>query len=394
MGYQLRLHTEVRDWLSDLGGAEPELARLVGAAVVALLDAGATLGPPLVVPLGTVIRPTDPGDALDYTYQRLLEALQQVRRGIADVATARKRLELHADQLDQRAANLADLRHQLSVLRGEEERITTAGRRLQAKVDDFRVRKEAIKAACTVEEASRTVRGALAEVGADVSDLDVSPPVDASSGLRSAATAADEILDEISGLVRTFDNGSEPAGQGAVLPPPDLAELHPDAHEGERVGLVFVVEPPDTVALVAWTDDPGRSPDGYQEVVPMATARLVLAQTDGQPGTASEPAAFHSYDAESFLDEFFRAAKAEVRTAAAELVTRNRAITLVQARQRLGVTQAQVADRMNVHQDRVSAIERAELSAIEVRVLASYASALGGRLETIVSIGDERISLR
>ena len=116
--------------------------------------------------------------------------------------------------------------------------------------------------------------------------------------------------------------------------------------------------------------------------------------TCGQPGTAAEPAAFHSYDAESFLDEFFRAAKAEVRTAAAELVTRNRAITLVQARQRLGVTQAQVADRMNVHQDRVSAIERAELSAIEVRVLASYASALGGRLETIVSIGDERISLR
>ena len=36
----------------------------------------------------------DPRETLDYSYQRQLEMLQKVRRGVADVATSRKRLEL------------------------------------------------------------------------------------------------------------------------------------------------------------------------------------------------------------------------------------------------------------------------------------------------------------
>jgi hypothetical protein len=49
---------------------------------------------------------------------------------------------------------------------------------------------------------------------------------------------------------------------------------------------------------------------------------------------------------------------------------------------------------MNVRQGRVSAIERAEPGATEVRTLASYVRALGGRLEIIADIGDERIMLK
>ena len=41
MGYELRMHNEIRDWLIDLRATEPELARLVGGAVLAMLDAGA-----------------------------------------------------------------------------------------------------------------------------------------------------------------------------------------------------------------------------------------------------------------------------------------------------------------------------------------------------------------
>src|SRR5580692_8528539 len=173
MGYYLRMHSEIRDWLTDLRGAEPELARLVGEAVVALLDAGETLGPPLVVTLESVLRqPDDPRQALDFSYARQLEILQQVRRGVADVATSRYRVELQARQLEESAAKLAaqrqdaadsgdeelarqararesgvqeqlsDLRPQLSVLENEEERLTAASQRLQAKVDEFRTRKE------------------------------------------------------------------------------------------------------------------------------------------------------------------------------------------------------------------------------------------------------------
>jgi phage shock protein A len=36
----------------------------------------------------------DPRQTLDYSYQRQLELLQKVRRGVADVATIRKRVEL------------------------------------------------------------------------------------------------------------------------------------------------------------------------------------------------------------------------------------------------------------------------------------------------------------
>ena len=39
MGYQLRLHSQVRAWLTGLRDTEPERARLVGEAMLALIDA-------------------------------------------------------------------------------------------------------------------------------------------------------------------------------------------------------------------------------------------------------------------------------------------------------------------------------------------------------------------
>jgi transcriptional regulator with XRE-family HTH domain len=75
-------------------------------------------------------------------------------------------------------------------------------------------------------------------------------------------------------------------------------------------------------------------------------------------------------------------------------VARNRARVLAQARERMRLTQAQVAKRMNVRPERVSAIERAEPGAAEVRTLAAYVRALGGRLDIIADIDGERIMLR
>ncbi len=111
MGYRLWMHHEIRDWLTRLRVAEPELARLVGEAVLAVLDAGETLGPPLVIPLESVLQPPDdPREDLDLAYQRQLETLSEVRRGVADVATSRKRVELVSDQLEQQVAKLESQR--------------------------------------------------------------------------------------------------------------------------------------------------------------------------------------------------------------------------------------------------------------------------------------------
>jgi DNA-binding XRE family transcriptional regulator len=170
-------------------------------------------------------------------------------------------------------------------------------------------------------------------------------------------------------------------------------ELRPGAPGGVEVGLLFVVEPPDTAVVVAWVEDPGGSLAEYPEVLPVAAARLAMARS-APPATAVPSAGFISYDAESFLDEFFPGAGTEVEIGAAALAARHRAHTLAQARERMGLTQTQMAMRMNVRQGRVAAIERAEPGATEVRTLAAYVQALGGRLEITADIGDERIMLR
>src|SRR5215470_9089400 len=116
----------------------------------------------------------DPRETLDYSYQQQVEMLTRVRRGVADVATSRKRVELQMNQLQKesdrrenqarsalsqgredlaRAAlqnkaglqgQLNDLQRQYSQLQEQEEKLTLASQRLQAKVDAFRIKKESI----------------------------------------------------------------------------------------------------------------------------------------------------------------------------------------------------------------------------------------------------------
>ena len=448
MGYQLRLHSQIRAWLTDLRGTEPEQARLVGEAMLALIDAGEVLGPPLVVSLESVLgQPEDPREALDRSYQRRLETLTKVRRGVADVATSRKRLELQINSLEQQAASLArqreeaqragrddladgaasraaavveqlsDLRRQYAGLYREEEKLTAASQRLQGKVEAFRTRKETLKATYTAAEASQSAREAMADLGGEAGDLDEAPGENpwsvavgmadlgeagdldeapgenASSVTVGKAGAGDELLGEIREHAPDSRAGDEPGDHEGISPPPGMMELRPGAPDGIRAGLLFVVEPGDTALVVAYVEDPGRSEDGYRAAIRVAAGRL-LAATDG--ASAEEPAvgAFTSYDADSFLDEFFPGAETEVEIGAGALVARSRAHTLAEARQRMRLTQAQVAQRMNVRQERVSAIERAEPGATEVRTLAAYVGALGGQLEIVAHIADERIILR
>jgi DNA-binding XRE family transcriptional regulator len=415
MGYQIRMHREIRNRLADLRVDEPGLARMVGEAVLALLDAGESLGPPLVVPLESVLNaPNDPREALDYSYQRQLERLTTVRRGVADVATSRKRIELQVAALERQAGKLAGqreraieagpadqarearirearvqeqlsgLRGQLLILTGEEQKLTTASQRLQAKVEAFRAQKETLKATYTAAEASQAVREAFALTGMDTDDPEAMK-TDVSAGFASATSTTSEILQEIRDLTPPFPVSPGP-DEGRIHPPPGLLELRPGAPDDVRAGLLFAVEPPDTAVLVAWVDDPGGPPDRYRDAIEFAAGRL--------PPASPPPADFFSYNAESLLDEFFPGEGTEVEVGAGALVARDRAHTLAEARQRMRLTQAQVAERMNVRQERVSAIERAEPGATEVRTLAAYVRALGGRLEIVADVGGERIALR
>ena len=136
-------------------------------------------------------RAEDPREMLDYSYERQLELLQQVRRGLADVATSRRRVELQLVQLQQSGAKLqgqaqqalaagredlarealtrraavasqmGDLQGQQVSLQAEQDKLTVASQRLQAQVEAFRTRKETIKAAYTAADAETRIREAV-----------------------------------------------------------------------------------------------------------------------------------------------------------------------------------------------------------------------------------------
>jgi DNA-binding XRE family transcriptional regulator len=99
---------------------------------------------------------------------------------------------------------------------------------------------------------------------------------------------------------------------------------------------------------------------------------------------------FHRYTRDEFLAEFYpdRAGKAAIAAGMEQL----RAFWLAEMRRRLGITQAQVAARMGITQGRVSAIEHAKPGTTELRTLAAYVQALGGRLEIIADFGDQRLA--
>lgn len=103
---------------------------------------------------------------------------------------------------------------------------------------------------------------------------------------------------------------------------------------------------------------------------------------------------FHRYDQQGFLDEFFpdAADQTEIVAGMEQLRAEQRAYRLAEMRRRMGVTQADLAQRMGVTQGRVSAIEHAKGGATELRTLAAYVEALGGRLEIVADFGDERLA--
>ena len=168
----------------------------------------------------------DPREVLDYSYQKQLQMLQQVRRGVADVATSRKRVELQINGLKQQSDKLTgqaqkaiemnredlarealtrksgltsqinDLNTQLATLQGEEEKLTLAQQRLQAKVEAFRTKKETIKATYTAAEAQTRINEAVSGIGEEMGDIGMAMQraEDKTLEMQARAGAVDELL--------------------------------------------------------------------------------------------------------------------------------------------------------------------------------------------------------
>src|SRR6266699_5138742 len=65
-------------------------------------------------------RAEDPGETLDYSYQKQVEQLQNVKKGIADVVTAKKRLQMQETSLQQSVVKL-DTQARQALAAGKED---------------------------------------------------------------------------------------------------------------------------------------------------------------------------------------------------------------------------------------------------------------------------------
>ena len=171
-------------------------------------------------------RAEKPAETLDYSYEKQLESLQNVKRGIADVVTAKKRLQLQTQQLEQNivkletqarqalAANREDLaraalerksgmQQQLQQLDGQvqqlddqQQKLVANEQALSAKIEQFRSQKEVIKAQYSAAEAQVRIGEAATGIGREMEDtgMAIQRAKDKTEQMQARASALDELV--------------------------------------------------------------------------------------------------------------------------------------------------------------------------------------------------------
>lgn len=172
-------------------------------------------------------RMEDPRETLDYSYEKQLEMLQNVKRGVAEVATSKKRLQLQRsklilsiEKLDTQArdavkadredlARLAlerksaltvqieGLDQQITELEKEQEKLVAAEKRLSTKVEVFRTRKETIKAQYSAAEAQVKINESVSGISEEMADvgLAIERAENKTDEMKARASALDELIE-------------------------------------------------------------------------------------------------------------------------------------------------------------------------------------------------------
>src|SRR3989440_10486806 len=210
-----------------LGGTEMGLLSRAGEIIKAKFNA-------------LLNRAENPQETLDYSYEKQLESLQNVKRGVADVVTAKKRLELQTQQLEQnvvkldtqarqalgagredlaRAAlerksavqqQLQDLDGQIKGLEAQQEKLVASEQQLSARVESFRSEKEVIKAQYSAAEAQVRIGEAATGIGEQMSDTGaaIQRAKDKTQEMQARADAIDELT--ASGALEDFTSDQSP----------------------------------------------------------------------------------------------------------------------------------------------------------------------------------------
>ncbi len=175
----------------------------------------------------------DPAETLDYSYQKQVEQLQNVKKGIADVVTAKKRLQMQEATLQQQVVKLdtqarqalsggqedlarqalerknvvqtelQSLDTQVTELEDQQTKLVDSEQKLRAKIEAFRTKKEVIKAQYSAADAQVRISEAATGVGEQMADvgLAMQRAVDKTENMKARANAVTEL--EAAG---TFDD--------------------------------------------------------------------------------------------------------------------------------------------------------------------------------------------
>lgn len=169
----------------------------------------------------------DPNETLDYSYEKQVQLLQNVRRSLADMVTSKRRLQLQHDKLqtdlarldqqakDALAANREDLARlalqrkvamqqqmdnldtQVAQLETQQQKLTDAEQRLQTKIETFRSTKESIKAQYTASQAQVQISEAATGISEEMADvgLAVQRAQDKTEQMQARAAALDDLVE-------------------------------------------------------------------------------------------------------------------------------------------------------------------------------------------------------
>jgi phage shock protein A len=172
-------------------------------------------------------RAENPNETLDYSYERQLQSLQDVKRGVADVVTAKKRLQLQTQQLEQNLVKLdgqarqalaagredlarqalerksaiqqqlQDLDTQVQGLEQQQQKLVASEQQLAARVEQFRSQKEVIKAQYSAAEAQVRIGEAATGIGRQMEDtgLAIQRAKDKTDQMQARAAAIDELVE-------------------------------------------------------------------------------------------------------------------------------------------------------------------------------------------------------
>ena len=170
-------------------------------------------------------RAENPQETLDYSYERQLQSLQNVKRGVADVVTA-KRLEIQTQQLEQSVVKLdtqarqavaagredlarqalerksgiqqqlQDLDTQVKQLADQQEKLVANEKQLEGRIEQFRSQKEVIKAQYSAAEAQVRIGEAATGIGRDMENtgLAIQRAKDKTDQMQARAAAIDELV--------------------------------------------------------------------------------------------------------------------------------------------------------------------------------------------------------